>query len=194
MEQETAVDADAGAGGRTARLAGGRWMVQYHRLALCDQIQAICIDPNVFAQVVIAVAGPAEGDVFTVDAHDGDFAVAIAGAAAGPADKMPDGIGLLQNRLGQLQAGLFAAWQLVAVFTDGALSRLFDEQRNTLLDYLNMRNGSILAHGFMPLSQQQWQGFALWIESQLLPAFIEDAGVSIIRTMPPQLPAAYVFK
>ncbi|MDT8283530.1 MAG: TIGR02710 family CRISPR-associated protein, partial [Gammaproteobacteria bacterium] len=109
------------------------------------------------------------------------------------ADKVPDGIAVSRNRSGQLQAGLYAAWQLVAALTDGEAARLFREQGNTLLDYLKMRNGSILAHGFTPLTEQQWKEFARWIETQLLPAFIMDAGPSIIRTLPPQLPVKYPF-
>lgn len=107
------------------------------------------------------------------------------------ADKLPSDMALAPNRHGQLQAGLYAAWQLVGHLTDGPAARLFSSQGNALLNHLQVRNTSILAHGFTPLEEKQWRTFADWIEQQLLPAFIDEAGTSIIRSAPTQLPSQY---
>jgi CRISPR-associated protein (TIGR02710 family) len=102
--------------------------------------------------------------------------------------RIPAGMMLSPSRTGKRQAGLYAAWQMVDALTDGPGAQFFRAQGKELLDHLHSRNSSILAHGFTPLGREQWSSFATWLEQHLLLAFIAEAGPSIVRSMPPQLP------
>lgn len=57
---------------------------------------------------------------------------------------------------GRIKIGLLKAWGVVAAFTDDPLGRLFVEQRARLLDFLRVRNESLFAHGFRPVSDADY--------------------------------------
>lgn len=58
---------------------------------------------------------------------------------------------------GRIKIGLLKAWDLVAGFSEDPLGRLFVEQRARLLDFLRVRNESLFAHGFRPVSNSDYQ-------------------------------------
>lgn len=106
-------------------------------------------------------------------------------------EQIPASLTLTQNREGQWQAGLFNAWQLVKLKTDGAAARFIAEQESTLLNHIKVRNGSILAHGFEPINAQQWQPIHTWLEQQFLPMLLAETASVGIKQMPEQLPHSY---
>jgi len=109
------------------------------------------------------------------------------------ADQVPEGLQLAPNRDGRLQAGLFAAWELAAHHGGADVAAFWAAQREPLLDLLQRRNRSILAHGFEPVDESGWRAFARWTEQWLLPLLLERTGREPyrIRCQPPQLPQAY---
>lgn len=106
-------------------------------------------------------------------------------------EQIPDHLTLTQNRKGQWQAGLFNAWQLVKHYTKGPAAVFISEQENILRSHIEARNTSILAHGFTPIQNNQWQPIYAWLESQFIPMLLEETAKSGIKTLPSQLPDDY---
>jgi CRISPR-associated protein (TIGR02710 family) len=106
-------------------------------------------------------------------------------------EDIPDGVNLTQNRDGQCQAGLFAAWQLVKYKTDGAAAHFFQRQEQQLSNHLKLRNHSILAHGFEPIKKADWLKFQQWMDNEFIPALLSETKKSGIAELPVQLPKFY---
>lgn len=111
-----------------------------------------------------------------------------------PADRIPEGVSLTVNREGKHQAGLFAAWELVARLASGPASLFAKEHRERLLDRIKVRNASILAHGFTPVTESEWKAFADWIEQQMIPVLLQESADLKLRSVPPQLPTCPVWE
>ncbi len=107
-----------------------------------------------------------------------------------PAEKIPEGITLTENRNGRRQAGLYSAWVLAAHHCGGEVTAFWTDNHKAMLDHLQARNHSILAHGFQPLQKTAWQHFARWAEDRLLPFLLAQAGRPEyrVKSLPPQLP------
>ncbi len=105
--------------------------------------------------------------------------------------RVPEGITLGRHRSGRFQAPLYTAWLLVGGMTDGPAARFFADHGQVLLNHLEARNHSILAHGFTPIGEAAWIRFSAWIADYMLPAFIAEAGPAVIKAPPPQLPDQY---
>lgn len=56
-------------------------------------------------------------------------------------------------------------------------------------NHLKMRNESILAHGFRPITEQGWQGFHSWMAEAFVPMLRTQAAAAGLRMDPPQLPS-----
>lgn len=110
-----------------------------------------------------------------------------------PEDFPPAGFELPRNRDGKLQAGLFAAWDLVGAKLKGEAASFIGEERARLQNHIQARNNSVLAHGFTPIGQQHWQDMHGWLESRFLPVLLAESRPAGIRALPPQLPKAYPF-
>lgn len=108
-----------------------------------------------------------------------------------PADKAS---GLVQpSRDGKYQAGLFAAWQLVQTHTGGAGARFFADHGSGLLSQLLKRNQSILAHGFRPVSQEDWGAMCTWLEAHFVPTLRDEMNAAGQKQVFPQLPSVYLW-
>jgi CRISPR-associated protein (TIGR02710 family) len=106
-------------------------------------------------------------------------------------EQIPEGVHLSQNKKGQWQAGLFNAWQLVSLKTQGVAAEFFKTQQDNLSNHLQIRNFSILAHGFEPVSAENWQAFQGWLEQQFVPMLLAETTKVGIKTIPMQLPSQY---
>jgi len=106
-----------------------------------------------------------------------------------PADWAPD---IAPNREGKRQAGLFVAWRLVAERTPGPLADWHASRRETMLDHLQARNASILAHGFAPVAAATGRHFLDWLSGDFLTALLAETAAVGIRQLPPQLPTRCV--
>jgi hypothetical protein len=63
-----------------------------------------------------------------------------------------------------------------------------------LNNYLQIRNFSILAHGFEPVSAENWQAFQGWLEQQFVPMLLAETSKIGIKTIPMQLPNQYSYR
>lgn len=106
-------------------------------------------------------------------------------------EQIPAHLTLTQNRKGQWQAGLFNAWKLVMHYTKGPAAVFITEQESTLRSHIEARNASILAHGFTPIQNNQWQPIYAWLESQFIPMLLEETAKSGVKILPTQLPDDY---
>ncbi len=64
----------------------------------------------------------------------------------------------------------------------------------SLLDHLEIRNASILAHGFTPVDEAGWRRFHGWLERALLPVLRQAAAEDGFRMDPPQLPTGPIWQ
>ncbi|WP_150047700.1 TIGR02710 family CRISPR-associated CARF protein [Methylomonas rhizoryzae] len=107
------------------------------------------------------------------------------------AEQIPTAMNLKPNRDGKYQVGLFDAWQLVKHHTQGPAAQFIRQQEKELLNHLKIRNNSILAHGFEPISRANWQLIEQWLNEHFIPMLLEEATKAGIKQMPPQLPDVY---
>ena len=81
------------------------------------------------------------------------------------------------------------AWELLTYHQpDSPAGAFFRAERNALLNWLQMRNHSILAHGFRPVVEADWRALAQWVNAVLLPALLQETAALRIREILPQLP------
>ena len=111
-----------------------------------------------------------------------------------PADRIPPEVRIPPNRQGRYQAGLFAAWELAALYCGPEISTFWESQNTHLLDILKVRNASILAHGAKVVTPADWELFGGWIETELMPLLLGVTGGQKYRihNLPPQLPTSVV--
>ncbi|MDV7399784.1 hypothetical protein RZS08_50685, partial [Arthrospira platensis SPKY1] len=103
--------------------------------------------------------------------------------------RVPPDMALAPNAQGRIQVGLMAAWELLARHQpDSPAGAFFRAERNALLDWLRMRNHSILAHGFQPVAESDWRKTLEWANARLLPMLLHETAGSRIKEPPPQLP------
>ncbi len=110
-----------------------------------------------------------------------------------PPDRLPEGVTLQPDRDGKIRLGLWAAWQVVKLDADmaGPAQAFMTEHEGKLKDRLAVRNGSILAHGFEPVREADWQKMQQWMEQhflQLLDKLGSEAG---LKKRPEQLPQKF---
>jgi len=109
-----------------------------------------------------------------------------------PRDRLPAGFDASPGRDGRIQVGLWSAWKLVAALTQGAAADFFTPHNTALLGHLQVRNQSLLAHGFEPIPSRQWESLSRWCEESFLPVLAEEAERARVRP-PPQLPDRYLW-
>ncbi len=83
-------------------------------------------------------------------------------------EPLPDSFDLGKGHADKIQAGLFKAWELVGIKLPGSAAGKFAVNRlPTMLDHIQVRNNSILAHGKTPVGRKNWQKFHLWLDQTL---------------------------
>ncbi len=104
-------------------------------------------------------------------------------------DQVPEAMTLSCNADGKYQIGLFSAWDLLqALQPDSPAGKFFSGQRKQFLNIVKIRNYSILAHGFDPISTNDWKTMHGWIECSFLPMLKLEFARSRFKLLPPQLP------
>ncbi len=111
-----------------------------------------------------------------------------------PVDKVPDSLVIHPNKDGILKAGLMQAWVLLETHGNEATRNFAKENGRKMTSYLTMRNESILAHGYTPVSESDWNLFHRWMEEGLFPLLETQAKESGIKKMPVQLPTSFPSK
>ena len=105
-----------------------------------------------------------------------------------PAAMIPEGTELSPNRTGKIQIGLYDAWQVAKEQLRGNVRGFMISHGNELLDMLPMRNMSILAHGFEPVSDETWRRIQDWTNDCFLTLLDELAHEAGLQHRPEQLP------
>lgn len=105
--------------------------------------------------------------------------------------QIPDDMDLTPNRQGRLQAGLFSAWTLVAHQLNGPAVAFFQSQSDPMHNHIQIRNRSILAHGFHPVTTDQWEAFHQWMSEHFIPMLQEEVQASGRPLTPQQFPTNF---
>jgi len=104
------------------------------------------------------------------------------------ADQVPDSMQLTCMADGKYQAALFAAWELLQrLLPDSPAGLFFSEQKKQFRDIAQIRNHSILAHGFKPISCPQWEKIDEWMQDHFLPMLKQEFTRVNFNSLPPQL-------
>jgi hypothetical protein len=82
---------------------------------------------------------------------------------------------------GDVEAGMFNAYELLVLFDD-PVGKCWLQFRPTILNSIQTRNKSILAHGFTPVSRMDYDVFRKAVDE--LCVAVGDARVNIGQPMP----------
>ncbi len=111
-----------------------------------------------------------------------------------PPERVPAETDLRPGRDGRIQAGLYAAWDLLArELPDTPAGRFFTEEHGALLHHLAVRNRSILAHGYEPIREDEWTELKGWLDEHFVPVLEAETREAGVRSLPPQLPVDYIW-
>lgn len=108
--------------------------------------------------------------------------------AAFPIDRLPKGQEARPGPNGNVQIGLMPAWAVIGENLQDHVRDFWVGQRNKMRDLIQIRNHSILAHGFESIQEADWKRFKDWIEDHFLPMFSLEAAKVGLKKLPPQLP------
>lgn len=104
-----------------------------------------------------------------------------------PSDKLPQNLRVAPSD-GKIKLGLMNAWQVVKYHLSGPARVFIDEHEDRLRGLLELRNNSILAHGFEPVKETDWQDLHSWTKKNFLPVLRALATEAGLRNDPQQLP------
>lgn len=109
-----------------------------------------------------------------------------------PECKLPEGSNTKPDDSdGKIKIGLLEAWQVIlGTSAMGDVQQFAEKEINTMKNLLQIRNYSILAHGFSPVTQEEWQEIKSWMDEAFLPMLYcaaRNAGLKD-ATKPRQLP------
>ena len=105
-----------------------------------------------------------------------------------PQDLLPPDADTTPSRDGKIRIGLWQAWQVVEHRLPGPAQVFIAGHGRELRDLLDLRNNSILAHGYRPVGAADWRRVDSWTKERFLPvlrALALDAG---LKNEPSQLP------
>jgi hypothetical protein len=75
---------------------------------------------------------------------------------------------------GAVKVGLLDAWELIAAYPDDPLGALYGPMRGPLKNFLTVRNESLFAHGFRPISRADYEahvpGLCAWLREAIAAA------------------------
>jgi len=108
-----------------------------------------------------------------------------------PQQVVPADLKIRPDRHGRRPAALRDAWHIAAAQLGGEVATFYDDQWHRLLDLLETRNHSILAHGWTPIGGERWREWADWIGEALLPLLLGQGRPYGVCELPPQLPSEY---
>ena len=107
-----------------------------------------------------------------------------------PADSLPPDMDAVPGRDGKIKIGLWQAWLAAQhLIKGGPIPEFVGDHESRIRDLLNVRNNSILAHGFRPVSAEDWQHIRLWTEDHFLPLLRTLSQAAGLRKELPQLPS-----
>jgi len=96
------------------------------------------------------------------------------------------------ERKGKYMASLVQSWDLAAAVCGEDIVLFWKENKDAVIGFLEFRNHSILAHGFDPITEQQWAVVDGFARERLLPFMLEQFRPIKLQRMPEQLPTEWV--
>ena len=87
-----------------------------------------------------------------------------------PPDLLPEDADATPGRDGKIKIGLWLAWQVVGDRLPGSAQDFVKKHGKEILRLVQLRNESILAHGFRPVSGSDWREVCEWTHEKFLPA------------------------
>ena len=105
-----------------------------------------------------------------------------------PRDLLPPDTDAAPARDGKIRIGLWQTWQVVGHHLSGPAQGFVTEHGQALRDLLDLRNQSILAHGFRPVSTEDWQRVHSFTQERFLPILRALASNAGLKNEPQQLP------
>lgn len=111
-------------------------------------------------------------------------------AAVNPETLGPEICGQLaiDRDAGPYKFGLVQTWQLASLLHDGPLATAVQDYFGVLQNLLAIRNHSLCAHGFDPISEPEWQLWDEWLHAHFIPALQQEAQALGIKRFPQQFP------
>ncbi len=108
-------------------------------------------------------------------------------------DLLPKQVQAAPDSDGKIKIGLWKAWQVVKYRCElsGPAQDFIKKHGSKLLDLLEIRNNSILAHGFCPVSSSNWQEVHNWTQDKFLPVLRTLAEEVGLKSEPKQLPTEF---
>ena len=107
-----------------------------------------------------------------------------------PANLLPRTITAQPGPDGKIKTGLWQSWQVAADQLGEPVAGIVGGSAGReLRDLLDIRNRSILAHGFKPVAASDWQRMQTWLEERFLPALDQLSAEVGMKQRPDQLPA-----
>lgn len=106
-----------------------------------------------------------------------------------PLGLVPAGVEPPNGKDGTANIPLFKAWEILAASKKvDACSEFFRQHADALRHHLDKRNNSILAHGFEPVTREQWEQVRAWTTQHFTPLLGQLAAEAGLRAAPEQLP------
>lgn len=105
-------------------------------------------------------------------------------------EQLPEGFDIPPGRNGKRQAGLFQAWQLTGELVEGAPAEFIRAEEPTLRGHIDVRNASILGHGYTPVGQKDWEPIHQWCNERFIPMLQAEADGGGRPILPCQLPTS----
>ena len=105
-----------------------------------------------------------------------------------PQDLLPSDADTTPGRDGKIRIGLWQAWQVVEHRLPGPAQVFIAGHGRELRDLLDLRNSSILAHGYRPVGAADWRRVDSWTQERFMPVLRALALGAGLKSEPSQLP------
>ena len=105
-----------------------------------------------------------------------------------PQELLPPDTDPTPGRDGKIKIGLRQTWQVVEQRLPGPAQAFIAEHGRELRDLLDLRNHSILAHGYRPVDNADWRRVGSWTRERFLPVLRALAAEAGLKGEPSQLP------
>ena len=109
-----------------------------------------------------------------------------------PRTLLPEDVDATPERDGKIKIGLWQAWQVVGERLPGSAQDLVEGHGKEILRLVQLRNESILAHAFRPVSGSDWQEVCEWTHEKFLPVLRTLAKEVGLKGEPQQLPTTFL--
>ncbi len=110
-----------------------------------------------------------------------------------PPEMISQEMGVHPDKNGKFKVASSNAWKLAAIHGPAPAQNFWAAEKTRLPDYLQLRNHSILAHGFLPISKKDWIQLDDWASTTLIPLMFSFAQKNPYRLkdLPSQLPTEF---